>query len=204
MNLSTTEFQVNILGSACWKEGWRHSLSDSIQTGKHSPGVQNELVILVFRTKSNLSTLICYYVTRSQCTHFISDLITASVYCFHPLLRVLVFHIYSFHILFLFIFCIPPHPPSTICSNTLLPSTEPQALAHVVMSYGSSTEAWELPPLLDANTMSIKQLWHWCHPLFVILPFSLFCSLHSLSRLIHCEGFVDTFSRAEAGEGVRG
>lgn len=112
-------------------------------------------------------------------------------------------HIFISH-LFLFIFCILPHPPSTICSNTLLPSTEPQALAHVVMSYGSSTEAWELPPLLDANTMSIKQLWHWCHPLFVILPFSLFYSLHSLSHLIHCEGSVDTFSRAEAGEGVRG
>lgn len=134
--------------------------------------------------QNNQNTLICDYVTCSQCTRLILELISlllpSSGLC--PCFP----HIFFSH-LFLFIFCIPPHPPSTICSHTLLPSTEPQALAHVVMSYGSSTEAWELPPVLDANTMSIKQLWHWCHPLFVILPFSLFYSLHSLSHLIHCE-----------------
>lgn len=48
----------------------------------------------------------------------------------------LVFHIYSFHIFSSSVFSL------LICSNIPPPSSEPQALADVVMSYSSSTETW--------------------------------------------------------------
>lgn len=126
-----------------------------------------------FPQKSNLSTLMRYF--SHVLHHFCA--------CFP--------HIF-FSYLFLFIFSL------LICSSIPPPSSEPQALADVVMSYSSSTETWSCLCSLMQTSCQSNSSDTGAITCLSFCPFLCFFPLHSLFHLIHCEGFVpftlDTFT----------
>lgn len=202
-NLVPTEFEVNISSSACWfswdwKKRWRYSLSDCIQTEKHSPEVQNEQVIWVIRTKYSeyFNMWLCNMLTVHT-FNFGTNQSTASILWFVPLFSTyILFTSFPLHFLYpspstlyyMLSHASPFHraPGTSSCGNVIW---------FINWGMGAASSPWCKHHVNQTALTLVPSLV--CHSaLFSVLfsPFTL--SPNSLR--------VDTFSRTEAGEGVRG